>query len=78
MQCHNEANHNFCKMLPQSGVIIKNNCIDCHMPAKPSNVIRVESVDGKMAIPYMVRTHRIAVYPEESKKIMSFIKSQKD
>jgi len=41
-------------------------------------VIRVESVDGKMAIPYMVRTHRIAIYPEESKKIMSFIKSQKD
>jgi hypothetical protein len=78
MQCHNQANHNFCKMLPQSGVIIKNNCIDCHMPAKPSNVIRVESAGGKMAIPYMVRTHRIAVYPEESKKIVSFIKSQKD
>ena len=74
MQCHSEANHNVCKMAPKLGLSIKSNCIDCHMPAKPSNVISVESANGKMAIPYMVRTHRIAIYPDETKKIMSFIK----
>jgi predicted CXXCH cytochrome family protein len=77
MQCHSEANHNFCKMGTALGVTIKSNCIDCHMPLKPSNVISVAASGGKKEIPYLVRTHRIAIYPEESKKIMAFMKTQK-
>lgn len=77
MQCHSEANHNFCKMGATLGVTIKSNCIDCHMPLKPSNIISVAAAGGKTQIPYLVRTHRIAIYPQESKKILAFIKNQK-
>jgi predicted CXXCH cytochrome family protein len=76
VKCHNEANHNFCKMAPKLGALIKNNCIDCHMPLKPSNVIGIASSAGKKEIPYMVRTHRIAIYPEETKKILTFMNAK--
>jgi hypothetical protein len=77
MACHSEANHNFCKMAPKLGAMIKNNCIDCHMPLKPSSIISVEGSGGKQVVPYMVRTHHIAVYPAESQKILAFISEQK-
>ncbi len=77
MKCHNEANHNFCKMAPQLGTLIKNNCIDCHMPLKPSNVISVAATNGQKQVPYLVRTHHIGIYPEETKKIMAFINDKK-
>jgi hypothetical protein len=77
MACHSEAKHNFCTMAPKLGAIIKNNCIDCHMPLKPSNIISVEGSGGKKMVPYMVRTHHIAVYPQESQKILAFINEQK-
>ncbi|MDB5287220.1 MAG: hypothetical protein JWR05_2169 [Mucilaginibacter sp.] len=76
MNCHTTANHNVCKLLPKLGDVIKKNCIDCHMPAKPSNLIQVEANDSKLKVPYLVRTHRIAIYPQETKKVMAFINSQ--
>jgi hypothetical protein len=69
MSCHSEANHNFCKKSPEPGLVLQANCIDCHMPAKPSNVIKVQAADGKMAVPYLVRTHRIAIYSDITKKL---------
>jgi hypothetical protein len=77
MKCHNEANHNFCTMAPKLGITIKNNCIDCHMPVKPSNLIAIAAAGGKKEVPYLVRTHHIAIYPEESKKILAFINDKK-
>lgn len=76
MQCHNEANHNFCKMAPELGALIKNNCIDCHMPVKPSKVISVEAAGDKMTDPYRIRTHRIAIYPGVTKKVVAMLKAQ--
>ena len=75
LNCHSEAKHNFCTMAAKLGTTINNKCIDCHMPQKPSNVISVEATGGKMSVPYLVRTHRIAIYPEETKKILAFIKN---
>ncbi len=77
MKCHNEANHNFCTMAPKIGAAISNNCIDCHMPLKPSNVISVAAGGGATQVPYLVRTHRIAIYPEDTKKMLAFINQQK-
>ncbi|WDF54427.1 cytochrome c3 family protein [Mucilaginibacter sp. KACC 22063] len=65
MNCHSNANHNFCPMESKLGVAIKQNCIDCHMPLKPSNVIEVEASGGKKVVPYLVRTHHIAIYPKK-------------
>jgi hypothetical protein len=76
MKCHNEANHNFCTD-PKPVAFMKNNCIDCHMPLKPSGLIAVASAGGKKHVPYLVRTHHIAVYPDESKKILEFINDKK-
>ena len=77
LSCHNQANHNFCKMAPVLGEAIKTKCIDCHMPAKPSNVIVVQTAGKGDANPYMVRSHHIAIYPEESRRIMAYLKTQK-
>jgi hypothetical protein len=40
-----------------------NNCIDCHMPALPSNKIILQFNGGTNLVHDLVRTHRIAVYP---------------
>ncbi len=76
IKCHNEPNHNNCKIASQLTTALKNNCIDCHMPLKPSNIISI-AAGGKKDVPYLVRTHYIAVYPEESKKILAFINHNK-
>lgn len=76
MSCHKTYNHNECKLMPKLGNALKKNCIDCHMPAKPSNLIQVEGNGNKVQVPYLVRTHRIAVYPTETKKILAFLNKQ--
>ncbi len=75
MSCHNTVNHNFCPMASSLGAAIKNNCIDCHMPKRSSNVIAVETAGKGTAVPYQVRTHHIAVYADASQKVMSYLKS---
>jgi hypothetical protein len=75
--CHNEANHNFCKMAPQIGPAIKNNCIDCHMPIKTSHAIVINGEGKQMSPPFLARTHLIAIYPEDSQKILAWMKGKK-
>ena len=67
MTCHSEANHNFCPMANSIGESIKTNCIDCHMPKKPSDAIQFTLAGKKEASAYMLRTHRIGVYGEGGK-----------
>jgi hypothetical protein len=71
MSCHNTENQNFCKMAPKLGAGIVNNCIDCHMPAKPSKLITLLSQGQTSLTANLVRTHFISVYKEESEKVMS-------
>jgi hypothetical protein len=68
MQCHNQASHSFCTLntLPASTLI--NNCIDCHMPVQQSKKIFLEMADKDQSTPDVVRTHRIAIYVDETKK----------
>jgi len=75
MSCHTTANHNFCPMAPKLGAAIKNNCIDCHMPARSSNIITVETEGKGKEVPYLVRTHHIAVYTDASQKIINYLKN---
>jgi predicted CXXCH cytochrome family protein len=76
LNCHSEAKHNFCTMAPRLGSAINNNCINCHMPQKSSHLIKLEASNGKVNVPYLVRTHHIGIYPEETGKILAFIKAQ--
>ena len=44
------------------------------MPMLPSQTITLTVDDSKNDVPDMVRTHRVAVYPEITKKIFEKIK----
>ncbi|WP_184543113.1 multiheme c-type cytochrome [Mucilaginibacter sp. FT3.2] len=77
LSCHSEAQHNFCTLAPKLGTAINTYCINCHMPQKASHVISLTAFNGKMNPPYEVRTHHIAIYPGETKKVMAFIKGEK-
>jgi hypothetical protein len=75
MNCHTAATHNFCPEAPKIGAIIKNNCIDCHMPARPSNIISVGTSghQGKVS-PYLVRSHYIAIYADATQAVLTNLK----
>jgi hypothetical protein len=70
-RCHQGENH-ACRMENDSNrVFIKNNCTRCHMPAQSSHLIRVQAdVNSTKAIPTTVVTHRIAIYPAETKNVL--------
>lgn len=42
MSCHTVTNGHFCKMAPSLGNAITKNCIDCHMPEKPSKMLTLQ------------------------------------
>jgi hypothetical protein len=68
MQCHNRESHNFCTLTTLPASTLTNNCIDCHMPLEPSKKIFLEMADKDQSTPDLVRTHRIAIYADETKK----------
>ena len=76
MSCHSEDDKNtvVCKLTARHGKAIKANCIDCHMPKQPSLAIAVMLQGETDPTRTLIHTHYIKVYPEESKKILAFIK----
>jgi hypothetical protein len=72
------ATVHFCKMAPTLGVAaLVNNCIDCHMPLKASRVITLQTEGQATPVANMVRSHLIAIYPEETKKFIAAMKHAK-
>lgn len=76
MTCHNTAHNNTCKMTAKIGPAINNNCIDCHMPLKSSRAITVQLRETNTAISALIRSHHIAVYEDETKTMLKFLKNQ--
>ncbi|MEO5892318.1 MAG: multiheme c-type cytochrome [Ferruginibacter sp.] len=74
MSCHNPDHGPICKMSATLGAAIKNNCIDCHMPLKPSRKIAVFLPGATAATAAMIRSHLISIYPDETNKMLAFIK----
>lgn len=64
MGCHTEANHNFCKATPAQETSLKDNCIKCHMPEGPSQVIQFRLSGDSLNYAQLFRTHRIGIYLE--------------
>lgn len=65
-------------MTAEIGSSIKENCIDCHMPLRPSKTI-TELLPGKARpTAALIRSHDIAIYPEETKKILAIFKLNKN
>ncbi|ASU33561.1 cytochrome c3 family protein [Mucilaginibacter xinganensis] len=70
MTCHNSDSHIQCKLTGTlNASMLTNNCISCHMPAFTSKTI----IAGQS--PTLIHTHHIGVYPEETQKIMAYIKT---
>ena len=77
MTCHTDASHNFCKIANASNIsFLKNNCTTCHMPQQASNVIKMKITETGKNKSILMVNHRIAVYTDESKKIMEEYKNQ--
>jgi hypothetical protein len=78
MNCHNGMDHSLCTMPATKGLVLADNCIDCHMPALASQRIRLElsnKADTGQVVANKVRTHRIAVYPDQVKIYLNKIRA---
>lgn len=62
MTCHQNSEHAL-----QMKTVNKN-CIDCHMPLQPSRALNFNNGSELKSIPYMLRSHWIAIYPETSEQ----------
>lgn len=74
MNCHNGTAQPECTVKPAEGMVLSNNCIDCHMPLLPSKAIFLQLEDPAKSTADLVRSHRIAIYPGATKE---FIKRSK-
>src|SRR4029078_11744663 len=57
LTCHNNISHNFSTLPAMESLVLKNNCIDCHMPALPSKKIFIEAAQKGKSTPDLIRTH---------------------
>lgn len=72
--CHTTAKHTYCKLANSTNdQIISSNCIQCHMPSLPSAVIVSRSMNKSVPADIYITTHHIAIYPEQTKKILAAI-----
>ena len=62
LTCHNGKDQPSCTSPEIRAMKEVNNCIDCHMPALPSNKIILQINGGSNPVHDLVRTHRVAVY----------------
>ncbi|MEO6916242.1 MAG: hypothetical protein ABI151_11810 [Chitinophagaceae bacterium] len=68
MSCHSTVKHANLNVSETVRANLINNCIDCHMPAKPSKLITMLPKEGGENVAALVRTHFIAIYPEATLK----------
>ena len=74
--CHSTGHEKICKLSASLGSVIKTNCVDCHMPVKPSKAIAVFLQGQPAPTAAMVRSHFISIYPGETKKILAFLQKK--
>ena len=72
MNCHNEQHGNFCRVKPMPANI-RVNCIDCHMPKRPSRAVTLFEEGKDVPTAAMIRTHFISVYPSEKMGLRSVV-----
>jgi hypothetical protein len=72
--CHSLTNHNYCKIANTvDAKLISSNCIQCHMPALFTKVILTSNINQTSSTEILVRSHHIAIYPQETKKILMML-----
>jgi len=74
MNCHKEIQHSTLKVPEEQ---LQTNCIDCHMPLKPSNIISLLEEKKERAEPDFIRTHLVTIYPKETAAFLKSLKGHK-
>lgn len=77
INCHSDkhADAVLCKMKASLGTGINAHCTNCHMPEQPSMAIAVLLQGNTRPTPASMHTHLIKVYPDETKKVLAFLKN---
>lgn len=73
--CHSGVQHSTINLPPEKKILFNNNCIDCHMPLLPSRKIVLSIGNSQDIVPYLVRTHKVAIYREKTKEFIKELKS---
>lgn len=70
VSCHSGTALHGCSMPEVKRLGLESNCIDCHMPALPSNIITLQVNGKQQPVHDLVRTHRVAIYPDIAKQYL--------
>ena len=73
VSCHNGTGAPACSLPAVQRFGLTGNCIDCHMPALPSNKIMLQVNNGEQPVHDLVRTHRVAVYADATRQFLERI-----
>jgi len=73
LSCHQT---NQCKVAAKIGPQMMNSCVDCHMPNRKSNLIRINTPAKQFAPEY--RSHAIGVYRKVAEAILQTIQRKHD
>ena len=76
ISCHNATTKKECTVKQNAGIVLSENCVDCHMPSLPSKKIFLQTADRAQSSADFVRSHRIAIYPEAVKEFMKRLKEK--
>lgn len=64
MTCHQSTiKHSDKTLKTMSGSLLASSCVECHMPKKSSGAIKFQLSDSKELSNYILRTHKIGIYP---------------
>ncbi len=78
MTCHTEGNKSFCSFKKLTVSQLKQNCIQCHMPEKNSNSIRMLLQGDDIPTPAKMHVHYITMYQDEVIKYINSIPLSKN
>ncbi len=76
MNCHKKGSDNFCTQPEIPGLVLSNNCIDCHMPSLPSKQVFLRTSDNFKPTPFFVRTHLVGNYEAQVKLFLEKIEKE--
>ncbi len=71
--CHTDVSHASLMLPINKKQLLRNNCIDCHMPMLPSGKIILNVANAQDAVHDEVRTHKIGIYPVTTKDLLQKI-----
>lgn len=72
MTCH--KNETDCSFFPKDDVKFAENCVDCHMPRRPTENLRLQSIEGDVFPP--LRDHFIRVDQTATQQFMTGLKAR--